>query len=108
VGQVLLAGEEPQERPSPLRRVVADRPAERRVAGFERVEDRALRRRALHAQPHLAADPRQVPQVEWQHDPDHGRVWTSTDRTAGRSRTIGDQRSPASREAYTWPPVVPK
>ena len=36
------------------------------------------------------------------------RVWTSTDSTGGRSRTIGDQVSPESGEAYTCPPVVPK
>src|ERR1700741_3319337 len=38
----------------------------------------------------------------------HDNVWTSTDSTAGRSRTIGFQLSPASAEQYTWPPVVPK
>ena len=39
---------------------------------------------------------------------DHGKACTSTERTAGRSRTMGFQESPASEEAYTWPPVVPK
>src|SRR5438093_11718270 len=39
---------------------------------------------------------------------DHGSVCTSTDSTDGRSRTMGAQLSPASAEAYTWPPVVPK
>src|SRR5438105_12186773 len=38
----------------------------------------------------------------------HGSVWTSTESTGGRSRTIGAQLSPASAEAYTCPPVVPK
>jgi hypothetical protein len=38
----------------------------------------------------------------------HPIVCTSTLNTAGRSRTIGFQLSPASAEAYTWPPVVPK
>jgi hypothetical protein len=38
----------------------------------------------------------------------HGSVCTSTLSTAGKSRTIGFQLSPASGEAYTWPPVVPK
>jgi hypothetical protein len=38
----------------------------------------------------------------------HGSVCTSTESTAGRSRTTGDQLSPASAEAYTCPPVVPK
>jgi hypothetical protein len=35
-------------------------------------------------------------------------VWTSTDSTAGRSRTIGAQLSPPSDDPYTCPPVVPK
>src|ERR1700730_818471 len=38
----------------------------------------------------------------------HARVCTSTESTPGRSRTIGDQLSPASAEAYTCPPLVPK
>src|SRR5579863_7948791 len=41
-------------------------------------------------------------------DSNHSRVWTSTDRTAGRSRTMSAQLSPPSADAYTWPPVVPK
>ena len=43
-----------------------------------------------------------------QDDPDHGKVCASTETTDGRSRTMGVQLSPASAEAYTWPPVVPK
>ena len=34
-----------------------------------------------------------------ENDPDHGSVWTSTDSTAGRSRTIGVQLPPESGEA---------
>ena len=56
----------------------------------------------------LAADVRQRPQMGREHDADHGSVWTSTDSTAGRSRTMGAQLSPESAEAYTCPPVVPK
>ena len=56
VRPVLLAREEPHERPAPLRDVVADRPAQHRIAGFEGVEHRAQRRRTLHPQLHLALD----------------------------------------------------
>ena len=38
----------------------------------------------------------------------HASVCTSTDSTPGKSRTMGAQLSPASAEAYIWPPVVPK
>ena len=108
VRQILLAGEEPHERPALLRDVIADRAAQHRIAGLERVEDRALRDRALDVELHLAADVRQRPQMRRQHDSDHGSVCTSTESTAGRSRTMGAQLSPASADAYTCPPVVPK
>jgi hypothetical protein len=39
----------------------------------------------------LAADAGQRPKVCWQDNSDHDRVWTSTERTAGRSRTIAAQ-----------------
>ena len=42
---------------------------------------------------------RERAQVGRKHDPDHGKVCTSTDSTAGRSRTIGFQLSPASGDA---------
>src|ERR1700720_2141874 len=108
MGQILFAGEEPQERSAPLRDVVADRAAQRRIAGLERVEDRALRGLTLDVELHLAVDLRQRPQMCREYDSDHVSVCTSTDTTAGRSRTIGAQLSPASADAYTCPPVVPK
>ncbi len=42
---------------------------------------------------------RQRAQVRRQLDSNHGSVSTSTENTAGRSRTIGAQVSPPSREA---------
>src|SRR6266851_91153 len=47
MGQIFLAGEEPQERPALLRDLVADRPAQHRIVRFERVDNRTLRDRAL-------------------------------------------------------------
>jgi hypothetical protein len=41
VGQIPLAGEEPQERSALAGDVVADRPAQHRIAGLQRLEDRA-------------------------------------------------------------------
>src|SRR6266699_4011062 len=108
VGQVLLAGEEPHERPAGPVVVAADRPAQDRVAGLQRVEHRALGDLARDLEFHLAAGLGERAQVRGEHHPDHDSVWTSTDSTAGRSRTIGAQLSPASADAYTWPPVVPK
>ena len=108
VGQVQFAGEEPDERAPRPAVVVADRAAQHRVARLQRVQHRSLGDRPVDLEFHLAVDVRERPQVCGEHHPDHDSVWTSTDSTAGRSRTIGAQVSPASAEAYTWPPVVPK
>jgi hypothetical protein len=57
---------------------------------------------------HFSVDVCQRSQMGWKPDLNHGRVWASTDRTAGRSRTMSAQLSPPSGDTYTWPPVVPK
>jgi hypothetical protein len=108
VGHILLAGKEPHERPALLGDVVADRPAKHGITGLEGVENRALRDRSLDFELHFAVDAGQRSQMEREDDSNHGSVWTSTDTTAGRSRTMGAQWSPASADAYTYPPVVPK
>jgi hypothetical protein len=54
VGQILLACEEPQEQLALLRVVVADRTAHARIAGFERVRDRALCGLTLDVEFHFA------------------------------------------------------
>ena len=99
VGQVQLAGEEPDERPPRAAVVGADGPPEGRIAGLKLIEDGPLRDRADDLQVHLAVDVGQSAQVRGQDHPNHGSVWTSTDSTAGRSRTIGAQLSPESAEA---------
>ena len=48
---------------------------------------------------HLAVDVRQLAQMCREHDANHGSVCTSTESTAGRSRTIAFHVSPASAEA---------
>jgi len=108
VGYVFRAGKKPQVRPALLRDVVADRSQQHGVSGLERVEDGALRDLTLDVKVHVAADARQRPQMRREHDSNQGSVWTSTESTAGRSRTIGAQLSPESADAYTCPPVVPK
>jgi len=39
VGEILLASEEPHERPALFSNVIAERSAEHRIAGLERVKD---------------------------------------------------------------------
>src|SRR5262249_22710178 len=108
VRQIFLACEEPHKRPALLRHVVADRTTQGRILSLERVEDRALRDRALDLELRLPIHARQRPQMGWEIDSYHGSVCTSTEGTAGRSRTIAAQESPPSADAYTCPPVVPK
>ncbi len=95
-GQIFPAGIESQERPALLRNMLADCSSEHRVAGFERVEDRTLRDRAFDFKVKLGADMCQRSQMVRENNADHESVWTSTDNTAGRSRTMGLQLSPAS------------
>src|ERR1700680_4651429 len=106
--EILLAGEEPHKRAPLLRNLIAQGAAQHRIAGLKRIEHRSLRDRAVNLELHLTIDLRQRPKVPRQLDSDHGSVCTSTDSTAGRSRTMGAQLSPASADAYTCPPVVPK
>src|SRR5215472_7167377 len=88
--------------------MVADCAAQHRIASLERVDDRALRDWTIDLELHLALNAGQTSQMRRKHDANHGSVWTSTDSTAGRSRAMGAQVSPASADAYTCPPVVPK
>ena len=97
--QIFRAGEEAHERPALLGDVVADRPLQHRIGILKRVEDRALRDRTFDVEFHLAPNVRQRAQMCRKPDPDHGSVWTSTESTAGRSRTMGAQLSPASADA---------
>jgi hypothetical protein len=54
VGEILGAGEEPNERTALLRHVVAHGSAQRRVAGLQRVQHGALRHDALNNESHFA------------------------------------------------------
>src|SRR5437588_7444032 len=63
MGQILLAGEEAQERPALLRDLVADRPAQHRKACLKRVEDRLQRQLAVDLKLYLTADVRQRSQM---------------------------------------------
>src|SRR5438105_6457648 len=108
VREVLLAREEPYERAALSSRVVTYGAPQHRIGGLQCVEEGALRPRALHVERDLVADVCKRPEMVRKHDADHCSVCTSTESTAGRSRTIAAQVSPASADAYTWPPVVPK
>ena len=74
MGQIFLAGEEPQERPALLRDLVADRPAQHGIASLERVEDRSQRDRAVELKFYFAADVRQRSEMLRDYDSDHSGI----------------------------------
>ena len=98
MGPILCTNEESQERTALSRNVVANRAAQDRVRRFQGVQDRLQCRRTLDLDLYLAANVRQRSQVLRQYHSDHGSVCTSTERTAGRSRTMGAQVSPPSAD----------
>ena len=77
--------------PAAAGRPVPDGPAEDGEAGLEGAEHRLGRDRIGHVELHFPVDAGQRLEVGGEHDPDHGRVCTSTDSTGGRSR---DDRQP--------------
>src|ERR1700685_2155413 len=103
MGKVFATGGEAQGRATGLRGVVVGRAAQPRVAALEGVNDRALGDGCRKVEFHFAADAREPTEVRRENDANHGSVWTSTESTVGRSRTMGDQLSPASADAEHWP-----
>ena len=98
VREILLAGKEAQEGAAALGGVVADGSAQHWIAGLERIDDGVRRHRPLDLERHLSVDPGEPAEMVGEHHADHGSVWTSTETTAGRSRTMGAQLSPASAD----------
>src|SRR2546427_7992905 len=98
-GQVFLAGEKPDHRPPFLRVAIPQRAEQSRIGLLEGVEDAPLGHWAAYMQLDDPSDARKDLQVFRKDDLDHFRVWTSTESTGGRSRTMASQLSPPSAEA---------
>jgi len=96
--QVLLAGKETQEGSTLTARVIADRPLQHGIAGFEAIEHGAEGYRSWDFERDLETYMRQRAQMRREYDSNHS-VCTSTESTAGRSRTMAFQLSPASADA---------
>src|SRR5437870_11658000 len=99
VRNVFAASEEADERATLERVVLANRAAPHRVFVFERAAHIFHRRRAIKSDMHFVADFGESPEVMRKNNSNHLSVCTSTDRTAGRSRTIGFHESPLSADA---------
>ena len=100
--EILAPHEETHERPSLTRDRITDRTAQRRKCRFESVEDRRGADGSCDVDFHFASHARQSLEMRRQKNPDHrvahAKVCTSTDKTAGRSRTMASQESPSSDE----------
>src|SRR5437899_10988990 len=105
--QILATGKKSNHGAPELGNVVAYCSAQHRVFCLYRIEHCTLTHWSLDSQFQFAINPCERAQVRRENDANHFRVCTSTDSTAGRSRTMGFQLSPASAYAYTCPPVVP-
>ena len=68
---IFVAREEPQKRPALVRAMLADRAAEHRVTGFERIENRPLRRRTVDGDLDLAIDAGERSQMQRQNYVNH-------------------------------------
>jgi len=79
--------------------MVADGAAQYRVTGFDCVQYVANGRYGFSIEAELAVHAGEVGQMIWKDNADHGKVWASTDKTAGRSRTMAVHESPLSAEA---------
>jgi len=91
MGHVFLAGKKSYKRTALLGDVIADRPAKHGIPRLEGVENRALCDRTVDLKLNIAINASQGSQMKREHDADHGSVWTSTETTGGRSRTMGAQ-----------------
>jgi hypothetical protein len=74
VGEVLPTGEEPYQRSSPLRDVIAEGTAQHRITGLEGIQDRTLGHLAFDVELHLVLDMSQSSQMCREHDSNHGSV----------------------------------
>ena len=99
VRQILLAREEANVGTPTLGLRIANRASQHGMTPLEGVENRSLRHGTGDVEQDFAILIDERLQVRGQHDSDHAKVCTSTDSTAGRSRTIAVHESPASFDA---------
>ena len=102
LGKVFRTRKESHEGAALPRDVIANCAAQHRITRFNCVDHRANRDRAAHLKMNLAAYVRQGTKMWGKHHANRSRghaiVCTSTDNTAGRSRTIGFHVFPESAE----------
>ena len=96
---IFFAGKKSHERAALMRHMISNRPAQHRILRLERVEHREQRRLAGTFRRSLRLHARERSQMRRKYHANHGSVCTSTESTAGKSRTMAFQLSPASADA---------
>src|SRR5579859_477927 len=103
--KIFLASKKAKKRAALLRDVVANGSRKHGIRSLKSIEHGANCDLTSDFDGHFTADMRQCPQMRRKDDANlrcgatsHERVCASTDKTAGRSRTMGDRKSPASLE----------
>ncbi len=74
-------------------------PPQHRIFGFDSVQHRALSHSFVERKFDFAIDVGKRTQMRRKNNAYHGNVCTSTESTAGKSRTMGFHLSPASADA---------
>ena len=97
--EIALAGKKAKEGPAFASLAVPDGAAKRGETPFKFIEHTGRSHRCGDFKRDLVLLASKILQMPRQNHADHESVWTSTETTAGRSRTIADQLSPASAEA---------
>src|SRR5260370_31060080 len=92
MGEILFASEAPQVRTALLCDVVADRSAQHRIAGLDRVEDQAQRGLALDRNLYVAANTCQGSQVLREHNSDHISLTQTVSGPPQKARPEGLRR----------------
>ena len=96
--QIFSTGKKSHERPPQLSDVIAHCPTQHGISSFELVEYGPLSHVRVNVEFYVPIDARQSAQMRRKNNANHGSVCTSTESTAGRSRTIGFQLSPESAD----------
>jgi hypothetical protein len=72
--EILLAGEEPNERSAKLCLVIPDGASERGIVALQGIQHSSLRHRAVYFHEHFAIDSRERSKANRQHDSNHRNV----------------------------------
>jgi hypothetical protein len=97
--QIFAAGKKSDHRPASLGYMITYCPPQHWIFGFNSVQERALSYFSVELKVYFAIDIGERTQMRRKNNAYHGNDCTSTESTAGKSRTMGFHVSPASADA---------